>query len=164
MSWKLELIVRRSLEDIEKRSQGLLGKGKTARFLDKTQDSSTVVKLIEELRQAILIYQVGTIGSLRSGRVNAFGIAIAAAINRQPSRTVDCKFPHVVFTIGTDGGSPSKVFFQRIYEAARGRGIYTYCETSADVWIEIAGGAGKDRIRPCSVGSTQGRAWEYHWR
>jgi len=47
------------LEDIEKRSQTLLGKGKTAKFLDKTQDSSTVVKLIEELRQVILIYQVG---------------------------------------------------------------------------------------------------------
>jgi len=49
------------LEDIEKRSQALLGKGKTAKLLDKAQDSSTVVKLIEELRQAILIYQVGTI-------------------------------------------------------------------------------------------------------
>jgi hypothetical protein len=87
------------LQDIEKRSEALLGKGKTARFLDKTQDSSKVVKLIEELRQAILIYQVGTIGSLRSGRANAFGIAIAAAINRQPSRAVDCKFPPIVFTI-----------------------------------------------------------------
>jgi len=49
------------LEDIEKRSQTLLGKGKAAKFLDKTQDSSTVVQLIEELRQAVLIYQVGII-------------------------------------------------------------------------------------------------------
>jgi hypothetical protein len=96
------------LEDIEKRSQALLGKGKVARFLDKTQDSSAVVKLIEELRQAILIYQVGTIGSLRSGRINAFEIAIAAAIDRQPGRTVDCRFPPIVFMIGTDGQSIEK--------------------------------------------------------
>ena len=36
----------------------LLGKGKGARILDKKQDSGMVVKLVEELRQAILIYQV----------------------------------------------------------------------------------------------------------
>ena len=51
--------LRRSLEDIEKHSQALLGKGKAARILDKTQDSGKVVKLIEQLRQAILVYQVG---------------------------------------------------------------------------------------------------------
>ena len=99
---ELKLFILRSLGDIEKRSQALLGKGKTARFLDKTQDSSAVVKLIEELRQAILIYQVGDIGSLRLARVDAFGIAIAAAINRQSSRTVDCKFFPVVFAVRTD--------------------------------------------------------------
>ena len=31
---------------------------KAARFLDKTQDSGTIVKFVEELRQAILVYQV----------------------------------------------------------------------------------------------------------
>ena len=36
----------------------LLEKGKMARILDKKQDSGTVVKLVEEIRQAILIYQV----------------------------------------------------------------------------------------------------------
>jgi len=105
---ELKLIIRRSLGDIEKQSQALLGKGKTARFLDKTQDSSAVVKLIEELRQTILVYQVGDIGSLRLARVDAFGIAIAAAINRQSSRTVDCKFPPIVFTVGTDEWSVEK--------------------------------------------------------
>ena len=49
----------RSLKDIEKRSRMLLEKGKGARILDKRQDSGMVVKLVEELRQAILIYQVG---------------------------------------------------------------------------------------------------------
>jgi hypothetical protein len=53
---------RRALEDIESRSQALLTKGKVARILDKTQDSQAVIKLIEGLRQAIFIYQVGTIG------------------------------------------------------------------------------------------------------
>jgi len=101
---ELKLVIGRSLGDIEKRSQALLGKGKTARLLDKTQDSSAVVKLIEELRQAILIYQVGNIESLRLARVDVFGIAIAAAINRQPSCTVDCKFSTVVFTVGTNTG------------------------------------------------------------
>ena len=48
----------RSLEDIERRSQALCKKEKGARFLDKTQDSGEVIKLVEELRRAILIYQV----------------------------------------------------------------------------------------------------------
>ncbi|KAF9784577.1 hypothetical protein BJ322DRAFT_852831 [Thelephora terrestris] len=48
----------RSLEDIEKQSQELLGKGRATRILDKAQDSGTVVKLIELLRRAILVYQV----------------------------------------------------------------------------------------------------------
>ena len=32
-----------------------------ARILDKAQDSGMVIKLVKDLRQAILIYQVGTI-------------------------------------------------------------------------------------------------------
>ena len=55
-----KLITCRSFSDIEKRSQALLEKGKMARILDKAQDSQAVVRLIEQLRQAILIYQVGT--------------------------------------------------------------------------------------------------------
>ena len=62
LSCQLTRTFRRSLEDIEEQSQALLGKGKAARFLDKTQDSGTVVKLVEELRQALLVYQVGVIG------------------------------------------------------------------------------------------------------
>jgi hypothetical protein len=44
----------------------LLDKGKGARILDKRKDSGTVVKLSEELRQAILFYQVGTDENRRS--------------------------------------------------------------------------------------------------
>ena len=61
LSCQLKLIVCRSLEDIERRSQVLLGKRKAARILDKTQDSQAIIKLVEDLRQAIFIYQVGTI-------------------------------------------------------------------------------------------------------
>jgi hypothetical protein len=53
------------LEDIERQSQALLPKGKVARILDKTQDSQAIIKLVEDLRQAILIYQVGTVGNHR---------------------------------------------------------------------------------------------------
>ena len=49
-----------SLEDIERQSQALLGKGKIARVLDKSQDSGAVINLIEQLRRAILVYQVGS--------------------------------------------------------------------------------------------------------
>ena len=50
----------RTLERIEKKSRMLLNKGKGAKLLDKKQDSGMAVKLVEELRQAILFYQVGT--------------------------------------------------------------------------------------------------------
>ena len=53
-----KLTVDRSLADIEKRSLALSEKGTAARFLDKTRDSGEVVKLVEELRRAILVYQV----------------------------------------------------------------------------------------------------------
>jgi len=46
------------LEEIEKRSQALLEKGKVARFVDKGRDSGEVVKLVERLREAITRYQV----------------------------------------------------------------------------------------------------------
>ena len=83
----------RSLEDIEKQSQALLDKGKLARILDKRQDSGKVVKLVEELGQAILLYQVGIIENRRSCRFNAFGIAIATTVHRPSGHTIDCKSP-----------------------------------------------------------------------
>jgi hypothetical protein len=52
----------RSLEEIGTRSLALSGKKKLARVLDKTQDSQEVVKLVEKLRQAILVYQVSAGG------------------------------------------------------------------------------------------------------
>lgn len=46
------------MEDIDRQSQELLKKKTAARILDKTQDSGKVVKLIEQLQQAVLVYQV----------------------------------------------------------------------------------------------------------
>ena len=50
--------LRGALEKIEKRSQELLAKGTTAQFVDKSADSGEVVKLIDQLREAITHYQV----------------------------------------------------------------------------------------------------------
>ena len=46
-----------ALAEIERRSQELLAKGTTVRFLDKAGDSGEVTKLIERLREAITHYQ-----------------------------------------------------------------------------------------------------------
>ena len=81
----------------------LLDKGKGARILDKKKDSGTVVKLVEELRQAVLIYQVGTVGSQRSSQADVFGTAIATTVDRQSGHAVGCEFPPDVFIIRTDG-------------------------------------------------------------
>lgn len=87
----------RSLEGIEKRSRRLLDKGKGARVLDKRQDSGAIVKLVEELRQAILLYQVGNIENCRSSRADAFWTDVATAVNRQSSDPIDRKSPSNVF-------------------------------------------------------------------
>jgi len=74
-----------------------------ARILDKTQDSQPVVELVEDLRQAIFIYQVGTIGNHRHWAELRVGIAIATAINRKPGLTVGCKLSYIVSVSRTDG-------------------------------------------------------------
>jgi hypothetical protein len=55
-----ESILCRSLEAIAQQSQTILAKGKGTRFLDKAQDAGEAGRLIDQLQQAILIYQVGT--------------------------------------------------------------------------------------------------------
>jgi len=47
-----------SLEGIEKRSQNLLEKKMASGLLDKGKDSQEVANLVEELRTAIVYYQV----------------------------------------------------------------------------------------------------------
>ena len=52
-----------------------------------------VVKLVEELEQAILLYQVGTVENNRSSvSSDMFEIAIATTVHRQSGRTVGCEY------------------------------------------------------------------------
>ena len=90
----------RSLEDIGKRSLALSEKGKVARVLDKTQDSGEVIKLVEELRRAILVYQVG-VRQRRCRKSLTRGTDVAAAVDIQPGRPFDCEFLPPVFDFGT---------------------------------------------------------------
>ena len=76
--------------DIEKRSQALLEKKTMAGFLDKTKDSQEVVNLVEELRNAIVCYQVSE-NHLVLPRVNTHGTALAATVDVQSDRKTNCK-------------------------------------------------------------------------
>jgi hypothetical protein len=54
--------LRSALGKIEKRSQELLAKGTAARFIDKGADSGEVARLLEQLREAVIHYQVSENG------------------------------------------------------------------------------------------------------
>ena len=82
-----------SLEKIGKRSQALLEKKKMARFLDKAQDSSEVVSLVEDLRTAIVYYQVSG-NRVAQTRVNPREIALTAAVDVQSDWKTDRKPSH----------------------------------------------------------------------
>ena len=98
---RLQLILYgRSLEDIGKRSLALSEKGKIPRVLDKTQDSGEVIKLVEELRRAILVYQVSA-RHRRSRKSLTRGAGVAAAVDIQPGRPFDCKFLPLGFDLET---------------------------------------------------------------
>jgi len=62
-----------ALEDIERQSLELLGKGTVARFMDKAGDSGMVAGLIERLREAITNYQVSKNRPVSSSATNAIG-------------------------------------------------------------------------------------------
>jgi hypothetical protein len=82
------ITLNRSLEDIGTRSLALSGKKKLARVLDKAQDSQEVVKLVEKLRQAILVYQVSA--RRRQGqRSLTRGAGITTTVDIQPGRPFD---------------------------------------------------------------------------
>ena len=72
----------RSLDEIGKRSLVLSEKGKIARVLDKSQDAQEVVRLVEKLRQAILVYQV----SVRDRRWSRLGTIDSWSRRRSNSR------------------------------------------------------------------------------
>ena len=65
-------------------------KGKVARVLDKGRDSEEVIKLIEKLRQAILVYQVGAKLCQKLESLIC-GAGITAAINIQQNNPIGRK-------------------------------------------------------------------------
>ena len=76
----------------------------------KAQDVQEAGRLVEQLRQAVLVYQLRQELS-RWGRVNAFWVGIATTGDKQPSHTHGCKYPPINFAINTDGRSLRMVFF-----------------------------------------------------
>ena len=90
------MLNHRSLEDIGKRSLALSEKGKIARVLDKARDSGEVIKLVEELRRAILVYQV-SVRHRRSRESLTRGTGVTTAVNIQPGRPFDRKFLPLTF-------------------------------------------------------------------
>ena len=81
----------RSLEDIGTRSLALSEKGKVARILDKAQDTGEVVKLIEQLRRAILIYQV-TIKYVQNWKLLTCWSDVTTTVIIHPGRPIDREF------------------------------------------------------------------------
>jgi hypothetical protein len=73
-------LVFRSLEEIQKRSQVIRKKKGMAGLIDKSNDSQEVVSLVEELRRAIVYYQVREDHAV-SPRVNTRGTALAATVD-----------------------------------------------------------------------------------
>ena len=68
-------------------------KGKIARALDKSRDLGEVVKLVEELRRAILVYQVSIEHHTSwGGESLTRGTGVTTAIDIQPSRPPDREF------------------------------------------------------------------------
>ena len=80
-----------SLERIEKRSKAISEKKKTAGLLDKARDCREVVELVEELRNAIVYYQVSGSYAGQTGRVDMNGTDLTATVNIQSDRTIGCK-------------------------------------------------------------------------
>ena len=86
----------RSLEDIGKRSLALSEKGKIARALDKMRDSGEVIKLVEELRRTILVYQVSARHHQSRGSLTR-GTGVTTAVDIPPGRPSDCEFLPLIF-------------------------------------------------------------------
>jgi len=84
--------VFRSLEEIGKQSRALLEKKRTARFFDKGKDSQEVVNLVEQVRAAIVCYQVSVNLAVQT-RVNAHWAALTTAVDIQPDSEINGKPP-----------------------------------------------------------------------
>jgi len=109
-----------ALEEIEKRSNELLGKVRAARFVDKGRDSVDVVKLVETLRDAVTRYQVSEDWFVASNTIYTAGqVSQQQAIyDRITDLTV--RFFRSALNLYTDNRPCHQVFFQHPLEAPRG--------------------------------------------
>ena len=99
------------LEDIEKRSQELLEKGKAARLVDKGRDSGEVGKLVERLRDAITRYQVSDGWFVASNMTYTIGqVSQQQSIYDQITNLTVRAF-RLVFILYADDWSCHQVFF-----------------------------------------------------
>jgi len=71
-----------------------LAKGTKAQFLDKGQDAWAVIRLVDKLQKAILIYQVCA-NDCDPVRVNTSNAGVSRTINPQPDIAVNSMFLHV---------------------------------------------------------------------
>ena len=115
------------LGEIEKRSQALLEKGGAARFVDKGGDSGEVMKLVEQLRDAITRYQVSEDRFVASNRTYTAGqVSQQQAIYDKQQATYEqitnltVRTLRLVFILYTDDRTCHQVFFQHPLEDSRG--------------------------------------------
>jgi len=109
-----------ALEEIEKRSNELLGKGRAARLVDKGGDAGEVVKLVESLRDAVTCYQVSEDWFVTSNTIYTAGQVSQqqATCDRITDLTVRVFRPAFIPYI--DDRYCHQVFFQHPLEAPRG--------------------------------------------
>ena len=93
-----KLIFYRSLDDIEKRAQVLSEKGTMARVLDKAQDASAVVKLVDQLQKTIIIYQVCVQACQIQAALIRMMAGVSTTVDPQSSHTAGGMFLWIVFT------------------------------------------------------------------
>ena len=79
-----------TLDGIEKRSRAILEKKQVPGFFDKASDSQEVVKLVEDIRNAIMDYQVSGKRTERT-RINANGIGLSTTVNIQSDKEIGGK-------------------------------------------------------------------------
>jgi len=108
------------LDDIGKRAQALLEKGTVARVFDKAQDASVVIKLVDQLQKAILIYQVCVNNCQIQVGLTRVMAGVSTTIDPQSSRTIDGMFPHIVFVLELTGHLLIQDFVWCISETQRG--------------------------------------------
>ena len=158
------IICYRSLEEIGKRSLELSGKGKVARVLDKSQDAQEVIKLVEKLRQAILVYQVSP-KHLQSWTLLTRRTGVTTAVDIQPGRPLDSELIPILLPVPR----LSEVrliqgIFRYNFEIPSGKKACAWLRTPNNMFTEIIGQK-QDRVCPGTVGSDwKGSRWRQGYR